>query len=158
MLLEINLVDYLLDIPRFVWVGKHIWFCNNKKRNFANENFPREANSRPAFQENSGIYLLTPSSTVLLEKLTGFQLIKKFPAFYGTRRFITVFTSGSYLSLSWARSILSMLPNPTSWRCLLIWSSHLLLGFPSGLFPLGFHTKTLYTPLYIPVWTDRRIV
>jgi len=28
-------------------------------------------------------YLLTPCSTVLLEKLTGFQLVKKFPAFYG---------------------------------------------------------------------------
>jgi hypothetical protein len=28
-------------------------------------------------------YLLTPYSTVLLEKLTGFQLVKKFPAFYG---------------------------------------------------------------------------
>jgi hypothetical protein len=34
-------------------------------------------------------YLLTPWSRVLLEKLTGFQLVKKFPAFYGTRRFIT---------------------------------------------------------------------
>jgi hypothetical protein len=33
--------------------------------------------------------LLTPYSTVLVEKLTGFQLVKKFPAFYGTRRFIT---------------------------------------------------------------------
>ena len=31
---------------------------------------------------------LTPRSTVLLAKLTGFQLVKKFPAFYGTRRFI----------------------------------------------------------------------
>jgi hypothetical protein len=29
-------------------------------------------------------YLLTPWSTVLLEKLTGSQLVKKFPAFYGT--------------------------------------------------------------------------
>jgi hypothetical protein len=29
---------------------------------------------------------------VLLEKLTVTQLVKKFPAFYGTRRFITVFT------------------------------------------------------------------
>jgi len=28
---------------------------------------------------------------VLLEKLTGFQLVKKFPAFYGTQRFITTF-------------------------------------------------------------------
>ena len=37
--------------------------------------------------------LLTPWSGVLLEKLTGFQLVKKFPAFYGTRRFISAFTS-----------------------------------------------------------------
>jgi len=29
-------------------------------------------------------YLLTPSCRVLLEKLTGLQLVKKFPAFYGT--------------------------------------------------------------------------
>ena len=38
-------------------------------------------------------YSLTPYSKVLLEKLIGFQLVKKFPAFYGTRRFITAFTS-----------------------------------------------------------------
>jgi hypothetical protein len=36
---------------------------------------------------------------VLLEKLTGLQLVKKFPAFYGTRRFITVFTSACHLSI-----------------------------------------------------------
>jgi len=30
---------------------------------------------------------------VLLEKLTSFQLVKKFPAFNGTQRFITAFTS-----------------------------------------------------------------
>ena len=29
-------------------------------------------------------YLLTPCSTVLLDKLTGSQPIKKFPALYGT--------------------------------------------------------------------------
>jgi hypothetical protein len=46
------------------------------------------------------IYLLTPWSTVLLEKLTGSHLANKFPAFYGTRKFITVFTSASHLSLS----------------------------------------------------------
>jgi len=45
-------------------------------------------------------YLLTPYSTVLLEKLTVSQLVKKFPAFYGTRRFITAFTSARHLSLS----------------------------------------------------------
>jgi hypothetical protein len=43
-------------------------------------------------------YLLTPWSRVLLEKLTGLQPVKKFPAFYGTRRFITAFTSARHLS------------------------------------------------------------
>ena len=39
------------------------------------------------------VHLLTPQSRVLFEELTGFQLVKKFPAFYGNRRFITAFTS-----------------------------------------------------------------
>ena len=43
---------------------------------------------------------LTPRSRVLLEKLTGYQLVKKFPALYGTRRFITAFTRARNLSLS----------------------------------------------------------
>ena len=42
---------------------------------------------------------LTPWSRVLLEKLTGFQLVKKFPAFCETRKFITAFTSACHLSL-----------------------------------------------------------
>ena len=58
-------------------------------------------------------YLFTPWSRVLLEKLTVSQLVKKFPAFYGTRRFITAFTSTCHLSLSSARSIQSMAPHPT---------------------------------------------
>ena len=45
-------------------------------------------------------YFLTPWSGVLLEKLTGLQLVKKFPAFYGTLRFITALTSERHLSLS----------------------------------------------------------
>ena len=55
-------------------------------------------------------YVLTPWSRVLLEKLTGSQLVKKFPAFYGTRMFITAFTSARQLSLTWARSIQSIHP------------------------------------------------
>ena len=43
---------------------------------------------------------LTSWTGVHLEKLTGFQFVKKFPAFYGTRRFITAFTSARHLSLS----------------------------------------------------------
>jgi hypothetical protein len=43
---------------------------------------------------------LTSWSGVLLEKLTGLQLVKKFPAFYGTGSFITAFTSAHHLSLS----------------------------------------------------------
>jgi len=46
------------------------------------------------------IYSLTPWSRVLLEELTGLQLIKIFPAFYGTLRFITAFTGALHLSLS----------------------------------------------------------
>jgi len=42
----------------------------------------------------------TPCSTVLLEKVTVFQLINKFPAFYGTRRFIAAFTRARHLFLS----------------------------------------------------------
>jgi len=47
-------------------------------------------------------YVLTLWSTVLLEKQTGFELIEKFPAFYGKRRFITAFANARHLSLSWA--------------------------------------------------------
>ena len=44
--------------------------------------------------------LLTQWTRVLLEKLAGFQLVKKFPAFYGTPRFITAVTCARHLSLS----------------------------------------------------------
>ena len=44
-------------------------------------------------------YLLTPWCRVLPEQLTGLQLVKKFPAFHGTRRFITALTSVRHLSL-----------------------------------------------------------
>ena len=91
-------------------------------------------------------YLLTPRCRVLLVKLTGLQLVKKFPAFHGTRRFITALTSLRHLSLSWASPIQSIYPHPTSWRSILILSTHLRLGLPSGLFPSGFPTKTLYAP------------
>ena len=59
-------------------------------------------------------YSLTPRCRVLLVQLTGLQPVKKFPAFHGTRRFITAFTNARHLSLSWASSIHSIPPHPTS--------------------------------------------
>jgi hypothetical protein len=92
-------------------------------------------------------YLRTPWSTFPLGKLNGSELVKKFPACYGTCRFITAFTSAYHLSLYWGRSIQSMSSHPTSWRSTLIFSSHIRLGLPNGLFPSGYpnrHTQ--------PVW------
>ena len=96
-------------------------------------------------------YLLTPWCRILLEKLTGLQLVKKFPAFHGTRRFITALTCVRHLSLYWASPIQSIYPHPTSWRSILMLSTHLRLGLPSGLLPSGFPTKTLYAPFSLPI-------
>ena len=105
-----------------------------------------EVNSRTVLT-----YLLTPWCRVLLEKLTSLQLVEKFPAFHGTRRFITALTSIRHLSLSWARPIQSIYPHPTSWWSILILSTHLRLGLPSGLLPSGFPTQKLHTPLSSPI-------
>ena len=99
-------------------------------------------------------YLLTPWCRVLLEKLTGLQLVKKFPAFHETRRFITALTSVRHLSLSLASPIQSIYTHPTSWRSILILSTHLRLGLPSGLLPSGFPNKTLYTLLSSPMYSN----
>jgi len=45
---------------------------------------------------------------VLLGKLTGTQLVKKFSSFYGTHNFITLLLRSSYLSITWANTIQSM--------------------------------------------------
>ena len=77
-------------------------------------------------------YSLTPRCRLLLEQLTGLQLVKKFPVFHGPRRFIIALTSVRHLSLSWASPIQSTHPHPTSCRSILILSTHLRLGLPSG--------------------------
>jgi len=110
--------------------------------------------STPRSPQWSLIYLLTNSLTPwyrVLEKLTGLQLVKKFPAFHGTRRFITALTTVRHLSLFWASPIQSTYLHPTSCRSILILFTHLRLGLPSGLIPSGFPTKSLYTPLSRPI-------
>ena len=96
-------------------------------------------------------YLLTPWGRVLLEKLTGSAASQEIPRFFGTRKFITVLTSARQLSLSWANSIQSPQAPPTSWRSILILSSHLRLGLLIGFFPSGYPARTLCTPLPSPI-------
>jgi hypothetical protein len=55
------------------------------------------------------------------------------------------------MSLSLASSIQSMHLHPISWRPLLILSSHLCPGLPSGRLPSGLPTKILYAPLFPPI-------
>ena len=95
-------------------------------------------------------YLLTPWCRVHLEKLTGLQLVKKFPTFHGLRRFITAITTVRHLSLSWTSPVQSIYPHPTFWRSILILSTHLRLGLPSGLFPSGFPRQD---PIHVPLLT-----
>jgi hypothetical protein len=71
--------------------------------------------------------VLTPWSRVF-EQLLVAQLVS-FLAFYGTQRFVTVFTRACQWSLFWARWIRSICSHPISLRSILILSSHLYLGF-----------------------------
>jgi len=119
----------------------HFW-----RRNSSNEKCQCAISRKVHVHIYDLTYLLTPWSRVLLEKLTGLQLVKKFPAFYGTRRFITALTSVRHRSLSWANPIQSTYPHPTSWRSILILSTHLRLGLPSGLFLPPVSPPRPYTP------------
>jgi len=61
--------------------------------------------------------------------------------------FITAFTRFRNLPLSWAKSMQWMSPHFNSSRSFLLLASY--VNLPSGLFPSGFHTRTLYAPLHI---------
>ena len=113
------------------------------------------------------IILTYSMAQVLLEKLTGFQLVKKFPAIHGTRKFITALKSVRQLSLSWASPIQSIYPHPTSWRSILILSTQLRLGLPSGSFPpvspsrpytppLLTHTRNMPSPSHLKTYWGKK--
>jgi hypothetical protein len=98
-------------------------------------------------------------SWAFLEKPPVGQLLKNFPAFYGTLRFITVFTRALHWSLTWARLIQSTRCHPISLRSVLILSTHLRRGLPSDLVPSSSLTNILnallFSPFsFLPVWFD----
>ena len=92
-------------------------------------------------------YLLAQWSEVLLQKLAGSQLVKKFAAFYRARRFITASHVPANCPFPEPDQSSPLPPYPNLWRSILILSSHLGLGLQIELIPSGFLTNTLYTPL-----------
>jgi len=82
---------------------------------------------------------------VFLEKLTGLQLVQKFPAFHGTRRFITALTSVRHPSLSRASPIQSIYPHPISCRSILILSTHALYPFTFRIFKMFKKLSKVFT-------------
>jgi len=83
---------------------------------------------------------------VVLEKLKVLQLIKKFPTFYGTRRFINVFTRARHWLLFRTRLIQSTPFQPISLKFIITLPSLLRLGLRSG-----FQTRILYTFMISPM-------
>ena len=78
----------------------------------------------------------------------GPRLVKKFLSFYGTPKFIKVFTTARYLSLFRATTIHSMLPHSAAWRSILILSSLLGLCLPSSSFHQIYPPNS---PMHTPV-------
>ena len=62
---------------------------------------------------------------------------------YGTRWFNAAFTRARQQFLFWAESTQFPALTPISSRSILILSSHLRLGLPKGLFPVGLPVKLL---------------
>ena len=88
---------------------------------------------------------------VLLQKLLVPQQLKKFPCFSGTRMPTAVFTRARQLFLYWARWIHFTPSHAISLRSILIFYTLPRQGLPSGLFPSGLRTKTLYVFLISPL-------
>ena len=79
--------------------------------------------------------LLTPWCRVLLEKLTGLQLVKKFPRHFTEPEGSLTHSQASATCLYPGPAQSSPYTHIPPWRSILILSTHLRLGLPSGSFP-----------------------
>ena len=88
--------------------------------------------------------LVTPCGRILLEKQPGSQL-RYFSTFYGTRRFITAFTSASHLSLS------STSPSPpVPFRTYIVVNLKIYKQYTCEIYDTYFHYMLLCTKLMYP--------
>ena len=95
---------------------------------------------------NDNTYIITPSMKESPSWVANrFTTSQEIPLIYGNRKFIAAFASARHLSLSWVSSIQSVIPHPTSWRSILLLSSHRHLGLPIGLLPQVSPPKLLYS-------------
>ena len=94
---------------------------------------------------------ITPRSRSLPEKLTGPQLVEEFPSFYRTRGCINHIHTSQPLVPVLSQIDPTRVSQRTSWKSILILSSHLRLDLSSCVLPSCFPTKTLYAPLFSPI-------
>jgi hypothetical protein len=87
---------------------------------------------------------LTPWCCALFKKLTVVQVPKNLLTFFGTPRFITLFTGALNWSLSWVRPNHSIPLQPTSLTSILIPLTHLYCSLPSGLSFWFSHLNPIY--------------
>ena len=81
-----------------VWWG-YVWRKDGTSVGSEERKASRDTPWHLGFPSLQGGILLTAWSRVLFEKLTGSQLVKKFPALCGSRRFVTALTRARHLSL-----------------------------------------------------------
>ena len=102
----------------------------------------------------------------VLDKLTGCQLLKKFPAICGNRRLIAMFTRARHPSLSWTRSIQSMYPPYLFLKihlniilsCMPGWSPSLRFSHQNLGTPLLSLIRAAYHALLVPIDLITRII
>jgi hypothetical protein len=96
------------------------------------------------------VKLLSKENNSIVEKLIFPQPVMKFPRILWKLN-IHYLAHNSQLLVSIPSHTNPVHMLPFSLRSILILSFHLLLALPSGLFPTGFPTKTLYGFLFFPL-------